>query len=491
MLVLGLLIVYVTTAFSSIRITSITINRIVLILLGFCFMITLISMDECTGAGITLYNGLFQMNSITFLGDLLIYLMAIIIISVKTEESNIFRRNLGEYVLIILFSLLGSSLLISSNDLISLFLSIELQSFGLYLLATYYYDDIYSCDAGLKYFFLGALSSCLILFGSSLIYSLTGLTNISNILLIASDLESSSSSFPFGEGTQLLDCSILIMLIGLMFKISAAPFHYAFPDIYERVPTVVTMYLTIMAKISILVFLWNLRYSTPISFNSYDIFLVSGLLSLIIGTISGLSQDRIKRLLSYSTISHVGFLLLALYMNTQSSLFSSIFYLIQYSMNSANLFLILIALSSYVSSLYLYSPVLMIRQLKGLYSMNAPIVISLSITLLSMAGIPPFIGFFGKQFIIISLIENGLIFSALVAILTSVISTVYYLNIIKYMLDDSEYSDYNPIESINERIGKIKSFFITLITLINFFFILKSSLIINSCHILALSIFTT
>ena len=300
-----------------------------------------------------------------------------------------------EYSLIVLFSTLGASLLISSADLISMYLSIELQSFGVYILSTLYRNSESATSAGLKYFLLGSLSSCLILLGTGLIYSFTGLTNLESIysLVSVSDCEAEALSLSASEAmlgvpsastpscgsyatniTQGLNLGLIIIIIGFLFKISAAPLHHWAPDVYDDSPTIVTIWLTIMPKISIVIFLLELQtqlgiignnlsvtsivelldsyqmpllplhssplgeanigeavsiMAPPFSFGGEgvaaslwtghvlkNLLLISSLLSLIIGTIVGLAQSKIKRLLSYSTISHVGFILLALAINT-------------------------------------------------------------------------------------------------------------------------------------------------------------------------------
>ena len=235
-------------------------------------------------------------------------------------------------------------------------------------------------------------------------------------------------------------------------------------DVYDAIPTVVTTFVAIIAKISIFIFLLELVYYTNNSLSEFSWtygLLISSFLSLIIGTIGGLTQFRIKRLLAYSTISHVGFILLALGISSIESTQAFIFYLTQYSISNLNAFLILITIGF---SFYFHvnenkeheelidknnSPVQLINQLKGYFFINPVLALSLAITIFSFMGIPPLIGFFGKQMVLSAALDKGLIFLSIIAILTSVIGGVYYLNIIR------EIFFYNPEYKINPLIKNL------------------------------------
>jgi len=239
-------------------------------------------------------------------------------------------------------------------------------------------------------------------------------------------------------------------VVGFLFKVSAAPFHFWAPDVYDGIPTIVTTFVAIIGKISIFAFFLELVYYTEYSlfdFNWSSIFLFSSLLSLIIGSVLGLSQFRIKRLFAYSTISHVGFILLALSINTTESISAYIFYILQYSLSNLNAFILLVTIG-YTFYLYVYSkeennekeeifidkansPIQLVSQIKGYFNINPYISISLGVTLFSFVGIPPLIGFFAKQMILSAALDSGYVFMSLVAIITSVIGAVYYLNLIK------------------------------------------------------------
>lgn len=398
----------------------------------------------------------------------------------------------NEYSLIVLFNILGALFLISSIDLISIYLSIELQSFALYILATLYKEKYTSTSAGLKYFLLGGLSSCIILLGCGLVYSYTGLTDLNSIYSIISVYFNNFSTSSIYENSlnNILNAStqqgnlsvdlngislgILLIFIGFLFKIAASPFHNWAPDVYDESPTLVTIWLTIMPKISILILLLELQIGIDLNLNllsfisnnpAYalnnpndlsqvfnpltNLLLLSSLLSLIIGSIVGLSQIKIKRLLAYSTISHIGFLLLALSVLSNSSVSAFIFYIIQYTITNLNIFLIILAFSylnrtgvdinnkdlnsAPITINIKTSDMEYISVFKGLFYKYPLLSLSFSICLFSFAGVPPLVGFFAKQQVLYCSNSAGYFFLSLVAILVSVISASYYLKIIKIL----------------------------------------------------------
>ena len=448
--------------------------------------------------GIGIYGGLFNVTTITQSFNIFMLLVGATILSITAffprkiyvekyssiydilsstllYNKNIISNKTGkhfriiEYSLIIVFILYGGIFLISTADIVSVFLSIELQSYGLYILSSIYRDSEPATASGLTYFLLGGLSSCFILLGSALLYVNTGTTNLDNIYVITSISEInnfSNSMYLFQP--HYFHISLIIMAVGFLFKVSAAPFHFWSPDVYDGIPTIVTTFVAIMAKISIFIFFLELVYYTEynyLSFSWKNIFILSSLFSLIIGSVLGLTQSRIKRLFAYSTISHVGFILLALSINTSESIQAFIFYILQYTISNLNAFIILISIGF---SLYLYtykeekeevksklidaenSPIQLISQIKGYFYINPFIAISLAITLFSFVGIPPIIGFFSKQMILSAALDNGYVFMSLVAILTSVIGAGYYLNLIKQIFFyDNDYEVNSATNKLN------------------------------------------
>ncbi|KIM35148.1 hypothetical protein M413DRAFT_432827 [Hebeloma cylindrosporum] len=519
------------------------IISIVFIVTGFLSFNTLYL--ETIGTGIGIYSGLFHVTQISQFIETFFYLIVgllligwpQIITKVNKVKYYLTDKYSTDYSLIILFSSLGSSLLISSYDLISLYLSIELQSFGLYVLSTLYRNSESSTKSGLKYFLLGGLSSAIILLGSGIVYSYTGTTSFESIYLLNSinDL-----SFPLSSlgGTEYflqgLTLGLLLIFIGFLFKIAAAPLHNWSPDVYDGTPTIVTMYLTILPKIAIFMFLLEITTHFgishgPLNIGSFEIYtsflvessiykllLITSISSLIIGSVLGLSQVKIKRLLAYSTISHIGFILLALLINTEQSIDSFLFYILQYTITNLNLFLIILALT-YTHKM---NNLNYISDLKNLFFSNPLLSLCLCVCLFSMAGIPPLIGFFSKQFVLYAAIQNGFYLTAILAIIVSVISASYYLKIVKLLISENE--TFTKIESITENeneneanssdltssslsankdsygvlsliieLTNVHSFIISTLTLILLLFFIKPSLILNSTQLLSLSLFYT
>ena len=412
------------------------------------------------------------------------------------------RPTIAEYPMIVVFSTIGASFLVSSTDLVSLYLAIELQSFAVYILAALYRNNESATAAGLKYFLLGALSSAFILLGSSLIYGYTGLTNLDAISSLV------SVSTPTDSVTQGVVLGLVIMTVGFLFKIASAPFHNWAPDVYDGVPTIVTTWLAVMPKISIFVLLLTLNSLTDglglalgdVTVNVWQaLLLVCSLFSLIIGTVVGLAQFRIKRLLAYSTISHVGFMLLAIAVSGQESIDAFLFYLIQYSVTSLNGFLILLAFGylifSQKSAMPSYagqqnSDVQFISQLAGQFRQNPILALSMIICLFSMAGIPPLMGFFAKYAVLYTAIHNGYYFISLVGILASVVSAAYYLRVVRVLYFD------NPTDTASDSsnqsavvITSTHSYLIAVLTAFIVLFVLNPSLILNSTQLMAMSIY--
>ena len=501
MIIYSLLFLLLSNAVTFRREKSVLYSRKTIIILLCSCMVALKSLDiSFLDKGIGLYGGLFHATPITQVFHIFIFFISAIILQltafysrkvwVKNYASfyNLFFKSfiydtnlvnkmgqqyrIIEYPLIILFIIIGGTFLVSASDIVSIFLSIELQSYGLYLLSTLYRNSELSTSAGLTYFLLGGLSSCFILLGTSLLYANSGTTNLDGYYMITG-LSSIANEYTDNildwYKPLYLNISLLIMSVGFLFKISAAPFHFWSPDVYDAIPTIVTTFVAIIAKISILIFLLELIHYTSNFYFAFSFSWTSGLLfssflSLIIGTVLGLSQFRIKRLFAYSTISHLGFILLALSINSLESIQAFIFYLMQYSISNLNAFVLLISIGF---SLYPFvnngplknqydnlldrnnSPIQLISQLKGYFNLNPVLALSLAITLFSFVGIPPLIGFFAKQMVLSAALDSGYVFLTLIAILTSVISAVYYLGVIKQIFfDEHEYKLNQDLQDI-------------------------------------------
>ena len=453
------------------------------------------------GSGISSYSGFYVANTVTqYMEMFLIFTAACILVAKpQTIATSTTVQLSGKYALVILFSTLGSILLISSGNLISVYLGIELQSFGLYVLATLYRDSHLATSAGLKYFLLGGLSSSIILFGSALIYTQTGLTQLEDIYNLATVMTAN-------EGLILGFC---LVIIGLLFKIAAAPLHNWAPDVYNDSPTIVTIWLTIIPKIAIFIFLFDfisggLNAQISLFNNTFllttpdniiqNLLIISSLLSLIIGTVVGLVQTKIKRLLAYSTISHIGFMLLALAVHSEQAIESFLFYIIQYTLTNLNTFLIILAygyLLKYSLKQITNDPekdILYISELKGQFLVNPLLSISLAICLFSMAGVPPLIGFFSKQMVLYASLQQEYIFMSIVGIIVSVISASYYLYIVRTLFTET-----NPTYALATPayLSSIHSYLISTLTLVLLVFILNPSLILNTTQLIVLSLYST
>ncbi len=530
MLIYSIIILLLSTAVNNNRDSSILFSRITVLALISSLIVLSINIDmNFIHEGIILYGGLFMLKTHSLFFILFILILSIFIVNLnsfylrkisnvnninkqnnsdfsyynKIQENYIKKLNIMtyeyriiEYPLIILFCLTGAIFLLCSYDIVSIFLSIELQSYGLYLLCSIHRNSESSINAGLTYFLLGGLSSCIILLGISLLYVNTGNTSLENIYMI-NNISNAFANSIFYENLNLnnivlsneytnIQLPLAIMSVGFLFKIGSAPFHFWSPDVYDAIPTNVTTFVAIIAKISILVLLFELVFYTDTNIKTLswlNNIILSSVLSLLIGSILGLVQSRIKRLFAYSTISHLGFILLALSINTLESSRALFFYIIQYSLSNLNAFIILITIgynlyfyvlkNNVVIKTDNYSPIQWLSQLKGYFYINPMVTISLSLTLFSFIGIPPLIGFFGKQMVLIAALDKGYIFITFIAILTSVISAVYYLVLVRFMffekslykLNNDIYKSKFYINPNNVSMSSYLSFVISILTL--------------------------
>lgn len=497
MIIVSILLILLSNAVTLRRDVSILFNRVAILALSYCILQDMLSLS-IVSKGIGLHGGLLHITNITQIFHIFIFFISILILQLtsfhprkvwipeyssfyelvnyklvyyRTKIINKMGQHLKiiEYPLIILFVNLGGVFLISTNDLVSIFLSIELQSYGLYIISTIYRNSEFSTTGGLIYFFLGGLSSCFILLGTALLYANSGTTNLDGLYIINSISDFSDMTYWYKP--YYINFALLVFSIGFLFKVSAAPFHFWSPDVYDAIPTIVTTFVAIIAKISIFIFLLELVYYTSNNFSDLNwtfSLIISSLFSLIIGTVVGLTQFRIKRLFAYSTISHVGYMLLALGISSIESTQAFIFYLTQYSISNLNAFVIIIAIGF---SFYRYtsnskehkelldknnSPVQLINQLRGYYFINPLLAISFAITIFSFMGIPPLVGFFGKQMVLSAALDKGYIFITLIAILTSVVGGVYYLTLVKEIFFYSPTYKINPLLENMNITGKIE-----------------------------------
>jgi len=512
--------------------TSILYSRIGILIIFYSLIASILSFHiTYLQKGIGLYSGLFNVTPITHSFQIFILLVSGIILlmtgfyprkkykgestsfidsyakKVKQYTSIINKVSeqftIIEYALIVIFVITGATLLLTSGDLGSIYLCIELQSFSLYIISAMHRNSESSTGSALTYFLLGGLSSCFILLGIALIYANSGLTNLDGIYSIISDSDGFINFSVYSHS--YIFYSFILISVGFLFKIAAAPFHWWSPDVYDGVPTIVTTFITILGKISILIlFLELVHYTSTLIYSVSQIFSwtvtlsLSCFFSLIIGTILGLTQIRIKRLLAYSTISHVGFILLALIVRNIESYQAFIFYIMQYILTNLNAFLVIIAIGF---SLYLYftnvseynnlseknnSPIQLISQLKGYFSINPVLALCLVISMFSFVGLPPLVGFFGKQMVLTTALDNNYTILVITAVLTSVVGAVYYLNVIKTIyFDKAEYK--KSYIYVEVSLSNYLSISLAILTLGICLFILIPNEPLNLCNILASS----
>ena len=376
----------------------------------------------------TAFNDLIVLDKLVVYMKSLVLLSGILVFTISERYRSIEKLFIFEYPVLILFSILGMLIMISSNDFITLYMGLELQSLSLYVLAAMKKDSKNSSEAGLKYFILGAIASGFLLFGVSLIFGITGTTSFTNL--------SSIFSYTYVNPNQpLLVFAIIMILSAMAFKISVAPFHMWTPDVYEGAPTSITAFFAVVPKIAAFAVLMRILFIAfyEVSFIWQQILIVMAILSIFVGAFGALLQTSIKRLIAYSTISNVGYVLLSLSLASLAGLQSSIIYITIYTVTSLGVFAFILSMEK--------DKILLdkITSFSGLAKSNPFYALSFTIILLSLAGLPPLAGFFAKFYIFRALIIGDMLWIAVIGIFGSVISAYYYLKIIKIMyLDEPE-----------------------------------------------------
>nr|BDN85833.1 NADH dehydrogenase subunit 2 [Microheliella maris] len=410
--------------------TSPTYNKPILIqnigfLGGLVTLITLLLVINNPFNSTVIFNNLLIIDKYSNFLKILILVSTLIILILSFDYVNQEKITAFEYILLILFSVLGILLLVSSYDFIALYLAIELQSLCLYVLAAFKKNSEFSTEAGLKYFVLGAFSSGLLLFGISLLYGFTGTTNFEDLLKIFLSLDWYLHDIPFG-----IALGVIFISAGIFFKLSAVPFHMWVPDVYEGAPTPVTAFFAIVPKLGIfgLAIRIFLEVFHEIAYNWQNLFLLCSIASIFIGVLGALYQRKIKRLIAYSAISHVGYLLLGLSAGTIESIQAIFFYLLIYILMTVGLFTIILSLNNDIFKRPRY-----ITDFSGLSKTYPSLALTFAIILFSLAGIPPLGGFFSKMFLFFSAMEASLYGPAILAIILSVLGCFYYIRLIKIM----------------------------------------------------------
>jgi NADH-quinone oxidoreductase subunit N len=357
-----------------------------------------------------------------------------------------------EFPVLMLFAVVGMMIMASASNMMTLYLGLELLSLALYVLAAFARDDVRSTEAGLKYFVLGALASGLLLYGISLIYGFSGTMDFAELAQLLAKPAAASPGLIVG---------LVFVIAGLIFKISAVPFHMWTPDVYEGAPTPVTAFFSTAPKVAAMALLLRTMV-TPFGHQLIawqQLIVLVSIASMILGALAAIGQTNIKRLMAYSSIGHMGYALIGLAPGTPEGIRGVLVYLIVYVFMSAGSFACIIAMRRRGHA------VEQISELSGLARTDPGLALAMAVFMFSMAGIPPLSGFFGKLYVFLAAVQSGLWALAIIGVLTSVVGAFYYLRIVKVMYFDA------PAEAFDHRPATVS--FVAAVTALftTFFFI--------------------
>ena len=377
-----------------------------------------------------IFNGAFVLDPFARLMKILVLIGSgvAIIMSVGFARAQKFER--FEYPVLIVIATLGMMLMISANDLIAVYLGLELQSLALYVVAAINRDSVRSTEAGLKYFVLGALSSGMLLYGASLVYGFTGQTTFAGI---AAALQGGA---PIG-----LIFGLVFLIAGFAFKVSAVPFHMWTPDVYEGAPTPVTAFFAAAPKVAAMALFIRAMVGpfAAVTHEWQQVISFIAILSMVLGAFAAIGQTNIKRLMAYSSIGNMGFALVGLASGTQAGVQGVIIYLLIYMAMTLGTFACILAMRRGETM------VEDIEDLAGLSRTNPVMAFMLAMLLFSLAGIPPLAGFFAKFYVFLAAIESGLYVLAVIGVLASVVGAYYYVRIVKIMYFDEPAGGFAPM----------------------------------------------
>ncbi len=364
------------------------------------------------------------MKIITLIGSIVTLVMSVGF--AKAEKFDKF-----EFPVLIVLSTLGMMLMISANDMLALYMGLELQSLALYVVAAINRDSARSTEAGLKYFVLGALSSGMLLYGISLVYGFTGHTNFEAIAEVISG----------GERQLGLLFGLVFVLTGLAFKISAVPFHMWTPDVYEGAPTPVTAFFAAAPKMAAMALLVRVVVGAfePALADWQQIIVFISIASMVLGAFAAIGQRNIKRLMAYSSIGHMGYALVGLSAGTLDGVKGVAIYMLIYLVMTLGTFAFILAMRRKEGN------VEQIEDLAGLSATNPVMATILTILMFSLAGIPPLAGFWAKWYVFLAAIEADLFALAVIGVLASVVGAYYYLRVIKIMWFDEPEGGFEPM----------------------------------------------
>lgn len=460
--------------FSVLYITrNITIGKLLSVQIGVvgCLIIILFSSLYLNTSKI-LYDVFANTIVSTELSKFFVFLVLLGILIIFGLALHYMKRNtlnVPELFLIILLVLTGFIVLLNANDFLVLYLGLELQSLGLYILATLKQNSIYATEAGLKYFILGAFASCLLVLGISIIYSFSGILSFTELNFFLTNLSEENMQF------QGIFLGIGLVLISFLFKIGAAPFHVWLPDVYEGAATIITAFFSLVPKL--VIFNLLLKFIVILDeFFKYEIqyiFIYCSIFSIVLASLGAVYQFKIKRLLSYSAIGHTGFILLAISLYTIVGYTTCIFYILIYYVLIINIFAILLQLQKKDTG----DTLKYIANLNYILQSNKLLGTSLILVLFSLAGIPPLSGFFSKFYLLVAIMQNQYYFIAFIIIILSIFGAIYYLKVIRNIIFFKNYKkNYLLLE-----ISSLGSYIIIYTTAINILCVFFNNLLLYFC----------
>ena len=374
-----------------------------------------------------------------------------------------------EYPVLVTFATLGMLVMVSANDLLTLYVGLELQSLALYVLAAFRRDALKASEAGLKYFVLGALSSGILLYGASLVYGFAGTTNFTEL----------ADVFAGGEAPIGAVVGLVFVLAGLAFKISAVPFHMWTPDVYEGAPTPVTAFFALAPKMAAFALLTRVLIGPfgELVDQWQQVVIAIAILSMVVGAFAAIAQTNIKRLMAYSSIANMGFALVGLAAGTVEGVSAVVVYLTIYLLMTAGAFAVI--LNMRVND----RPVEAITDLAGLARTRPLMAAAMAIFMFSMAGIPPLAGFFAKLVVFQAAVAAGLITLAVLGVLASVVGAFYYLRIIKVMYFD------DPVDQFDQPLGGELTFVMGATAVVTLLLFIFPALVFDPAGVAAAALF--
>jgi NADH-quinone oxidoreductase subunit N len=370
-----------------------------------------------------LFGGMFLADSFSSFFNMIFLLTGFLTIASSIDFVRRLRAHQGEYFALLLLCMVGMMFLASAGELITLYVALELTTISLYVLAAYLKNELKSSEAGLKYLILGAVSSAILLYGISLIFGLTGTTLLKGI-----KMSLITKFLAYGEIGSALILSFVFFIAGFGFKLALVPFHMWVPDVYEGAPTPITAFLSVASKAAGLVAFVRVFFESFLVFQVDWVLLMAVLaaLAMIIGNIIALLQTNIKRMLAYSSIAQIGYILLGIVAATSRGLASVSFYVFVYLFANMGAFMAAIAFSNTTGSDE-------IKDYAGLSQRSPALAAMMAVFMLSLVGIPPLAGFTGKYYLFSAAIQQGWIWLVVVAVLTSVVSLYYYVGVVRQM----------------------------------------------------------